>query len=98
MKVDAQEMKRMIQETYEPGHEMVRALNLMYDLVMEHGLHEDPRYQDASRIMVECMNQFQNTSLERGMDVCRKKTIIDVLRKDKLGKYLVDKVIKKLES
>jgi hypothetical protein len=98
MKVDALEMKQMIDETYEPGHEMVKALNLMYDLVMEHGLYDDPRYRDASRILGECMVQFQNTSLKRGIDVCKKNSIISELSKNKLGKYLIDKVTKKLES
>lgn len=98
MKVDALEMKQMVEETYEPGYEMVKALNLMYDLVMEHGLDDDPRYQDANRILRECMIQFQNTGLERGLDVCRKNSIIHELSKNKLGKYLIDKATKKLEA
>lgn len=98
MKVDSLEMKQMVEETYEPGHEMVKALNLMYDLVMEHGLHDDSRYQDANRILRECMIQFQNAGLERGLDVCRKNSIINELSKNKLGKYLIDKATKKLES
>ena len=98
MKVDTLEMEQMVEETYEPGHEMVKALNLIHDLVMEHGLYDDPRYQDASRILGECMIQFQNTSLERGLDVCRKNSVISELSKNKLGKYLIDKATKKLES
>lgn len=98
MKVDALEIRQMIEKTYEPGHEMVKALNLIYDLVMEHGLQDDPRYQDVNRILGECMNQFQNTGLERGLDVCRKNSIINELSKNKLGKYLIDRVTKKLES
>lgn len=98
MKVDALEMKKMVEETYEPGYKMVKALNLMHDLVMEHGLHDDPRYQDASRILGECMTQIQNTSLERGLDICRKNSVISELSANKLGKYLIDKATKKLES
>ena len=98
MKVDTMEMKKMVKETYEPGHEMVKALNLMYDLVMEHGLYDDPRYQDASRILVECIDQLQKIGFERGLDVCRKNAIVNELSKNKLGKYLLIKATKKLES
>ena len=98
MRVNGQEMEQMIHETYAPGHEMVMALNMMYDLVKDNGLEEDPRYKDASRIMVECMVKFQDMGFERGMDVCRKNSIINSLRENKIGNYLVNKIIKKLES
>ena len=97
MKVNGLEMEQMIKETYEPGHEMIKAFNLLYDLVKEHGLYEDPRYEDASRILLDSMTQFQDMSLERGMDVCRKNSIINTLREKPLGKKLVDKTIQKLE-
>lgn len=98
MKVNALEMEQMIKETYEPGYEMIKAFNLLYDLVKEHGLYEDSRYKDASRILLDCMNQFQDMSLKRGMDVCRKNSVINTLREKPLGKKLVDKTIQKLES
>lgn len=98
MKVNGLEMKQMINETYENGDEMVSAFNLLYDLVKEHGLYEDPRYQDASRILLECMTQLQKMSFERGMDLCRKNSIINTLREKPLGKKLVDETIKKLEA
>lgn len=98
MKVDALELDKMIKETFEPGYEMVKAFNLLYDLSKEYGFRKDPRFKEASRILVNSMNQFQDMSLERGMDVCRKNSIINELGKNPLGKILVDKTIQKLES
>ena len=89
MKVNAFEMNEMVTETYKPGHEMVRALNLMHDLINEHGLNNDPRFIEANSVLTKSMMEFQTMSYNRGMALCRANAIINKLNEGTVGRQLV---------
>ena len=98
MKVNAKEMNDMIVKTYEPGHEMIRALNMLHDLVDEKELKEDSRYVEATRVLTKCMVDFQTMSFDRGMELCRANAIINKLNESMLGRGLVKKAKIELED
>lgn len=98
MKINSKEFKAMTEETYAPGYEMVKAMNLMYDLVAENGLQNDPRYTEAVETLYKSMTVYQNISYERGLELCKKHSILNALKKKTFGKYLLDKVMKELED
>lgn len=98
MKVNAREMNEMITKTYEPGHEMIRAMNMLHDLVNEKDLKDDPRYVEANSVLTKCLMEFQTMSFDRGMELCRANAIINKLNEGVVGRGLVKKAKIELED
>lgn len=88
----------MIDEAFKPGMRMVDAFVMMYDLVLENGLQDDLRYSESSLILLECRNDLQNLCVKRGNELHEMKKLIDALQEKPLGKYLINKVMKEIES
>lgn len=92
------EIKQMIDECFAPGDRMIDAFVKMYDLVLENDLQSDSRYSDSALKLLECRDDFQNLCVKRTNELCKMQSIIDALEKKPLGRYLINKVKKEIES
>lgn len=94
MMVNSVEMKKMVDDTYKPGFEIIAAVNSLGELAKELGFEEDPRFKEANSKLIKSMMEFQAMSFNRGMDLCRANAIVDKLNESKIGRYMVDKAKK----
>ena len=88
----------MIDEAFKPGMKMVDAFVKMYDLVLEYGLQNDSRYTEASLILLDCRNELQEMCVKRGNELHEAQELIEALKQNPLGRHLINKVMKEIES
>jgi hypothetical protein len=96
MKVNANEMQKMIEDSYAPGHEMIKAINMLDELATEFGFKDEPRFKEANTKLVKSMMEFQTMSFDRGMDLCRANAVINKLNETTISRHLVTKAKKEL--
>lgn len=92
MKINMEEMNTMVDATNELGTKAMSAYNKLCSFALEHGLSENPDFMRSLYILSECVFSLRDQSFERGVDLCKKNSIIESLRKFQMGRYLVDQI------
>lgn len=87
---------QMVHGIHTPGIECIRGLNLLYELLEQNGLGNDPKYVEASTMILNGLHATQNAGCELVQYICERDSVIESVKKNPIGKHVINKVIKDL--